>query len=274
MKKLLKTTWKEFKDDNAMTHAAALAFYALLSLIPFLSLVLLIVRIFMRGEAASNQILGFVEDFVGKNVADILGAMFERSESYGGRASSIMGIVVLLIGATVLVGHLQRGLNHMFDVEERQMATKEKVKTFFKTKGKLLLTVVAVAVAVIGLLIVSFALSYVVRTVGAPSWLFDLLHYAAAFAIVYFFITYLFMFVPDAKLTFKQIRGGSLVTTILFIVGQVAIGIYFRYSQTEQMYGFMASIILFVLWVYYSAMVLYFGAELTHVWAKDRGDKP
>jgi membrane protein len=271
MMNLLKNTWREFQDDDAITHAAALAFYALLSLIPFLSLVLLIVGLFLRGETAAAEILGFVQDFVGEDVANILATMFERSESYGGRATSIVGIVILLIGATVLVGHLQKGLNEIFDVQQRQMKTGARIKAFLKRKGKLLLTVVAVAVAVIGLLVVSFALSYMVRTIGAPSWLYSLLHYIAAFVIAYLFIACIFWFVPDAKLTFKQVRAGALVTTILFIVGQVAIGIYFQYARKEQMYGVMASLILFVLWIYYTAVVLYLGAELTHVLAKKHG---
>lgn len=268
MRDLLKNTWREFQDDNAMTHAAALAFYALLSLIPFLSLVLLIIGLFMRSEAAADQILAFVKDFVGRDVADILAAMFERSESYGGRATSITGIAVLLIGATVLVGHLQRGLNQIFDVQPRKMGAGEKIKAFFKRKGKLLLTVVAVAVAVIGLLVISFGLSYAVRSVGAPSWLYSLLHYIVAFTVAYLFIAFLFVFIPDTKLSFKQTRIGPLVTTILLIAGQVAMGVYFRYSNKEQMYGFMGSLILFVLWIYYSAVVLYLGAELTQVLAK------
>ncbi len=268
MRDLLKNTWREFQDDNAMTHAAALAFYALLSLIPFLSLVLLIIGLFMRSEAAADQILAFVKDFVGRDVADILAAMFERSESYGGRATSITGIAVLLIGATVLVGHLQRGLNQIFDVQPRKMGAGEKIKAFFKRKGKLLLTVVAVAVAVIGLLVISFGLSYAVRSVGAPSWLYSLLHYIVAFTVAYLFIAFLFVFIPDTKLSFKQTRIGALVTTILLIAGQVAMGVYFRYSNKEQMYGFMGSLILFVLWIYYSAVVLYLGAELTQVLAK------
>jgi membrane protein len=263
---VLKQTWKEFRDDDAMTHAAALAFYSLLSLIPFMSLVLVIVGLFMRSETAADQILGFVRNLVGRDVAGVLKAMFDRSESYGGHATSIVGILVLLLGATALVGHLQRGLNQMLDVGPSKPGGK--LKLFFKKKGKFLLTILAVAAAVIGLLALSFVLSYLVRTLGAPGWVYNLLHYAAAFGIGYLLISYLFAFVPDSMMPFREVRSGALITTVLLVAGQLAIGIYFRLSKKEQMYGYMASIILFVVWIYYSAVVLYFGAELTRVLAQ------
>ncbi|HEY2013925.1 MAG TPA: YihY/virulence factor BrkB family protein [Bryobacteraceae bacterium] len=272
-----KRTYKGFSDDDAMTLGAALAYYTVFSLAPLLLTVISIAGLIMGREAVQNQIQSQVQMLIGSGSAEQVKIMLTKAteSQSGGVLGTIVGIVVLILGATGTFGSLQDALNKVWHVKPDPRAGG--VKAFL---GKRVVSF-GMILGVAFLLLVSLALSAVLSAAGTwigrffPSWLSSSLLQVIGFVVSLVIISALFgaMFkiLPDAELHWREVWVGAVVTGLLFSFGKLAIGLYIGKSATASAYGAAGSFVVIVVWLYYASLIMLFGAEFTKTWALEHG---
>jgi membrane protein len=261
---------KDFFRDDAMTLAAALAFYAGLSLAPLLVL-LLWVSSFL-GEGTKDKVVDQLVSMVGPTAGKAIQDLIESAEATpnAGTIAGIIGIVTLALSATGVFGQLQRSLNLIWDVK----AEGGFLTTVLKRLVSLAM-VMGIWVLLLASMVLTAALSAVGQSVqhslpgGEVVWqvvgaVVPLVIFIPVFAL-------LFKFVPDVRIQWKDVWFGGAVTAVLFILGKVGLGIYLGRASTTSAYGAAGAFMAMLLWVYYTSLILFFGAEVTQAWAKMRG---
>lgn len=274
MLELLKQTFQEWRDDKVPVTAAALAYYTIFSLAPLLIIVIAILSLFFNQGQAQQQLLGQLQSLFGPDVAETIRTMIEQRESSGGNVlASIIGFVILLVGATGVFVQLQNALNQIWEVEPDPEAS-----------GILHLIRVRVLslgmVVVIGfLLLVSLVLSAVLANLngalnnalpGAEA-LWQVLNFVLSLGVISAVFALMFKFLPDAQVAWRDVWIGGAVTAVLFTVGKFLIGLYLGNSGVASSYGAAGSLVVLLLWVFYSAQIVLFGGEFTQVFAKRYG---
>ncbi len=264
--KMVMAAIKDFDADNASTLAAALAFYTTLSLAPLL-LILLFVMGFI-GPSAQEQLIQEVQNLMGTEAGSVIRVIIDNAhqQRQAGWLSGIIGIATLLFSATAVFGQLQMSMNRVWNVEVRPMRNIlwEWLKTRLLSLGM---------VAGIGfLLLVSLTVTTALHLVlGSGGWLWILLDNAISLAVYTIAFAMIFKVLPDVKIAWHDVSFGAALTALLFVVGKWAIGKYLGYSSIASAYGAAGSLVVLLLWVYYSSLIVLFGAELAQAYARARG---
>lgn len=272
----LKRTVNDFIDDECPSMAAAIAYYTTFSLPALLVLVVTVAGALydptdVRGEL-HQQITGLVGSDATEQLTVMLTNAAERAG--GGGWATLFGIVTLIIGATGAFVELQYALNKTWEVEPDP--EKGGVRGFLMKRLLSLGMIFGIAF----LLLVSLVVSAVISGLG--KWLegmlpelsvgyFWVMDVALSLALVTVLVGAIFKTLPDAKLSWKDVRIGAFATTVLFLGGKFAIGIYLGNSDIATVYGAAGSLAIVLTWIYYSAMILLLGAEFTQVWAQRHG---
>lgn len=276
MWKILKQTCRSFVDDRCQTMAAALAYYTAFSIPPLLVLLLVILGATMDPQEIQKAIEGQVQNMMGAAGADqIRSILLQANRPEGGLLPTVMGIAALAFGATGVFGELQSALNKTWKVAPDPK--KGGVRNFIVKRFFSFTFVIAIAF----LLLVSLALSAMISAFGdvvsrmfegglnkAVLFTLDLTLSFTIFTIV-FAITFKYM--PDAIIRWSDVLHGAVGTAALFLLGKFAIGFYLGRSNPGEAYGAAGSLAVLLVWLYYSSMILLFGAEFTRVWAEERG---
>ncbi|MES2522800.1 MAG: YihY/virulence factor BrkB family protein [Gemmatimonadota bacterium] len=277
MFKLIKQTFSNFLDDRAQTMAAALAYYTAFSLPPLLVLILLVLGAVMDPADLQGDIQRQLGTLMGVKGAEQVKGLLEQAQrpATGGVLPTIMGIFLLLFGATGVFGELQAALNSAWKVAPDPKSGGW--KNFVKKRLLSFTMVFAVAF----LLLVSLTLSAMISAFGnvvsnmmdgglnqTVMFVFDLTLSFIIFSIVFATI---FKFVPDAKIDWHDVRAGAMGTAVLFLIGKFLIGFYLGRSNPGEAYGAAGSLAILLVWLYYSSILLLLGAEFTKVWADARG---
>ncbi len=272
---LLKDTFKEWREDQATRFAAALAFYTMLSIAPLLFLVIGIAGLVFGQRAAEGRLVNELQGTVGPQAAQLLQtAISNVSETGTSTWATIAGVALLLVGATTVFGELQRDLNTVWDVKPiPSQGIWGLVRTRLLSVGMIL---------VIGfLLLVSLVLSAVMTSVGAfltdlvPGMqiLLQVLDLLLSVAVITLLFAAIFRFLPDVEISWHDVWVGALVTAALFSIGKHVIGLYLGQTTMASTFGAAGALVILLLWVYYSAQILFFGAEFTQVQARRRGSR-
>ncbi|ACK70378.1 ribonuclease BN [Gloeothece citriformis PCC 7424] len=274
--RLLKETFGEWQKDRAAQLAAALAYYTVFSLTPLLVITIAIAGSIVGETAARQEIIGrlqFVLNNTGTDVIETILNNVSQPEIKG--LASLISIIVLLIGASGVFAQLQDAFNQIWKVGDNQPqgGIKELVKK------RLLSFVMVFFIGV--LLLVSLILSAVLSALTNISYDFlprledfwRIVNYLLSFTIIAFLFAVLYKYVPDVPVAWKDVRVGSILSTLLFIIGKEILGIYLGRSSFSSAYGAAGSLIVLLAWIYYSAQILLFGAEFTQVYAKRYGSK-
>ncbi len=271
--RLLKETFNHWLDDNATRLAAAVAYYTLFSLAPLLVLVIAFAGLLFGEEAARGEIVGQFRDLVGATGAEVIESTIRNARRPGGTGilATFLGILVLLFGASNAFAQMQEALNLIWKVQPRPGSG---VRNFLR---KRLLTF-SMIVAIGFLLLVSLLLSAALAAAG--SFLFG--HFTSALllwrGLNFFFslivITLLFAMIlkilPDARIAWQDVWSGAAITALLFSFGKFLLGFYLGSGTFSSAYGAAGSLVIFLAWVYYSAQILFFGAEFTAARARHR----
>lgn len=272
---LLKATAVEWSRDQAPRLGAALAYYAIFSLAPLLIIAVSISGFVFGREAATGQIVGQIQGVVGRDTAMAIQTMIEKSNQPAANIlATLIGIVALLFGASGVFGELQQSLNHIWDIQPKPdrgvlAAMKDKFFSFSMVLGTgfllLVSLVISAVLAALGNVVMGLmpGLEVIAQVVN---FLISMVVITGLFALI-------FRYVPDAKIAWKDVWVGASVTALLFTIGQALIGVYIGYSSLSSTYGAAASLAVILLWVYYSAQILFFGAEFTQVYAKTYGSR-
>jgi membrane protein len=271
---LLKETCYEWYADRAPRLGAALAFYTLFSLAPLLMVVIAIAALGFGREIASTQLIQQIETFIGPEGARVIQSTIENtSRPRSGILATLIGLATMLFGTTVVFSELQDALNMIWKVASkprRSMATGlmwDRFLAFSMVLGMsvlLLLSIVANAVLNAMLAIFGSMLPRVVDWLQTVNFGFSLVIVTLLFVMVY-------KVLPDVEIAWEAVLVGAVVTGVLFMIGKFLIELYLRYSTTAVVYGAAGSLVILLMWIYYSAQIVYFGAEFTKVYAKYRG---
>ena len=273
---ILKETWEEFTSDECPRMAAAMAYYAVFSLPALLVIVVSIAALIAGRDQTVESLTGYFEDSLGREGAQQIATMLEQASKPGrGILASAIGFLVLLLGASGVMLELQTALNRAWGVtpDPKQPL----VRTFLVKR----LLSFGMLLGIVFLLLASLVISWILTAFGglinrlSPDWLSAEVLEAANLAVSFLVITLVFAallkFVPDARIGWRDVWIGAAVAAMLFVLGKFALSLYLSYSNVTSTYGAAGSLALILLWIYYSSMILFFGAELTQVVASHRG---
>lgn len=258
----------EFFEDRAMRLGAALAFYSVLSLGPIVLIVLVIASAVLGAEAANAEVSDQMVNLVGKEGAEALQAMVAAAHQQGSGLAAVVGVVTLLIGATGVFGQLQDALNTIWEVQPKPSRgvmgiVKERFLSFSMVLGIGFLLLVSMVISAI----LSGMAKFVTSVVPALNVTMGITNILVSFVVITLLFAMIFKFLPDVRIAWKDVWFGAITTSILFAVGKFAIGLYLGRGTIGSAYGAAGSLVVLLLWVYYSSLILFFGAELTQVYA-------
>jgi membrane protein len=275
MRKGLITFWqvvsKSFKswgDDNAAQLAAAIAYYTIFSLPPLLILALSITGYFFDKDLTQTQLIAQLGGVVGtKTAAFIATLLTNTTQSTTSPIASIIGVGVLLAGASGIYYQMRYALNRVWNVPKKAAqnllhTVKDQVVSF--------LIMLAIALVFLVILILSTVLSVIIGKVDGFTQnvvLLEVLNFFTLFITVTVLIAVVYRVIPDKEITWRDVWLGAAVTGLLFMLGKYAIGFYLTFSNSGSAYGAAGSLIVLLVWIFYSAQIFLLGAEFTHVYS-------
>ncbi len=274
---IFKQSFKEFMEDDCMTSAAALSYYTIFSLPAILMLLMLVVSSVMdpndvRGGLES-QLQGLMGPSAGSEARTILQ---ETERPGGGLIPTIIGIVALIFGATGAMGQLQAALNRAWDVAPDP--NQGGIKSFLSKRLFSLGMLLSIAFLLMVSLVISTMLSGVgdqlsgILPAGLSEGFLHIVNIVVSFVVISLLFAAMFKVLPDAKVAWRSALIGGVVTGLLFVLGKYPIGLYIGNSNPGEAYGAAGSLIVMLLWIYYSGLIVLFGAEFTETWAEQRGE--
>jgi len=272
---LFKQTFVEWNEDKVPRLGAALAFYTALSLAPLLVLALRVAAIFFGDDAARGEIEHQMQSMIGEHGAESVQAMLESAnQPETGLMATIFSLVTLLFGASGVFGQLQDSLNTIWEVTPKAGRglwglLQDRFLSIAMVMGVAFLMVVSLLVSA-GLAFVGSYASQLLENsqivLRGFNLLLSLLIFTGLFGLM-------FKYLPHAKISWKDVWYGAAMTAVLFTIGKFVIGLYLGHSSFANSYGVAGSLIVLLVWVYYSAQILFFGAEFTQVYANRYGKK-
>lgn len=270
---LFKQTVTEFIQDKAPRLGAALAYYTIFSLAPLLLIVIAIAGLAFGHDAAQGKIFAELRGLLGPTSAAAMQEMVKNAaKPKSGTVATIIGIATLLLGASGVVGQLQDALNTIWDVKPKEGrgvmgVIKDRFLSFAMVCGLgfllLVSLVIDTAIGAMG----KFAGSHLPG--GEALW--HLVELGFSFCVITVLMAGIFRILPDLKIEWRDVWLGAALTSLLFVIGKFALGIYFAKSAVGSSFGAAGSLVIVLLWVYYSAQILLFGAEFTQVYARAHG---
>ena len=275
---LFQATIAAWNKDRAAALAAGLAYYAIFSLAPALIIIIAIAGLVFEQGAVQQQIVEQVEATLGEEAAGVVVTMIENLREQQQRSSviaTVVGVVTVVFGAIGVFAHLQSSLNHIWGIEPAAQSGLRSV-LFFVRRSALSFAVVAAA----GFLLVLFVIINNVLTVlrgfleGVAPEVGSVLPSTSLF-VTFVALTVSFAVVlrvlPDVNVRWRDVLPGAVLTAVFFLIGQFFIGLYLGSSSVGSIYGAAGSIIVLLVWVYYSAQIFMLGAEFTKVYTRTYG---
>lgn len=265
---------KDWMDDKAPRLAAALSYYTAFSLPPLLVALVGIAGVVFGADAVSRRIVSQISGLIGPESAQLLGdAISEARRTTGTGWAVAIGLIVLLFGASGVFGQLQEALNTIWEVQPKPG------KGLWGLIQKRLLSFAAVLGAGFLLLVslaVSAGIGALVELAGNIEWLtpfLGVLDLIVSLMVITVLFASIFMYLPDVHIKWRDVWVGALITAGLFVVGKFAIGLYLGTSDVGSAYGVAGSLIIILVWIYYSSLIVFFGAEFTQVWSNRKKGK-
>lgn len=276
-------TFKEFSEDDCPQMAAALAYYTVFSLPPLLVLIMVVAGFFVTPEDVMNWLRGQITDADTVGQVETMLRTAQEKVTGGLSLTLILSILGLLFSATGAFGQFQKALNRAWEVEpdpERKGAGK-----VLQILTKRLLSL-GMIIVVAFLLVVALAVSSVIATFssdiasvlmryGTPPFLANVLPFATdpliSIAILWLLFGAMFMVLPDARVAWRHVSVGALITAVLFVLGKIALGLYISQSNPGDAFGTAGALAIILVFIYYASMIVLLGAEFTQVWARSRG---
>jgi len=272
--KILKDTFQGFMDDDVPRLSASLAYATLFSIIPFLSLLITIGTFFHTDLA--NQLYIQLQPVVGTDVVEQLKSVIESAKQTDSSTfATIVSLGVSIFGATAIFAEIQGSLNTIWGI--KAIPKKSWLKYI---KNRLLSFSIILVFAFI--LLITFSITNIIESLSqrfmynypdVAGWVVRIVGMVINIGVTAFIFTLIFKILPDAKIKSKDVLVGALVTTFLFLVGQWGISLYIGIANVGTVYGAAAFMAILITWIYYSAIIIYIGAEFTEAWANEMGGR-
>jgi membrane protein len=276
---ILKLAYQGWKEDRASRLSAALAYYTIFSLAPLLVIVIAITGLIWKADVVRTQLLGQIQSLVGVEgalfVADLITNTGNPAQDI---VATLIGIITLLFGALGVFNELHNSLNIIWEVKE------EKPKGFLQTIKKVIVYRLLSFTMILGIgflllvsLVISAGLSATQETIGnaipLSEFILQIVNTVISIGVITILFALMYKFLPDAKIAWRDVWMGAFVTAVFFSLGKTAIGLYLGNSAVASSFGAAGSLALLLVWIYYSAQILFFGAEFTQVYANTYGSK-
>lgn len=271
---LIKRTAKEWGKDDPFRQSAVVAYYSIFSLPALLIIIIWIAGAVFGEKAVQGQISEQVGEMLGKDTGETVETMISNAQQQNTSViMKIVGIATLLFGATTVFFQLQKSLNHVWNVEQRPDANwKKLVADRIASLG---------LIVVIGfLLLISLVSSALITSLSDwiksnfteyVIYIAEAVNLALSLGIATLLFAVMYKVLPDVEIKWTMVWKGAFVTAVLFVIGKFLLGLYFGMASPGSTYGAAGSVILILLWVNYTCLILFFGAEFTQVYAKRKG---
>lgn len=273
---LVKETFQDWSEDKAPRLAAALSYYTIFALAPLLVLIIAITGFVIgNNDAIRSQLLTQVQGLVGQQGAQAVDTLITNaSKPRSGIIATVLGIITLVLGATGVFGQLQDALNTIWEVEPKKgggilRMIKDRFLSFTMVLGTAFLLLVSLVISTA----LSFINHYFSTLFGGLAIIAQITNFVISLGVVTLIFGLIFKVLPDVKIAWRDVWIGALVTALLFSIGRALISLYLGSTSASSAYGAAGSLVILLLWVYYSAQILFMGAEFTQVYARRSGSR-
>jgi len=273
--RLFAETVRSWREDKAPRLGASLAYYTIFSIPPLLILLIGIASIAFGRDAVEGRIVGTIQGLIGAGGAAAIQDMLRNAHASGhGPIATVIGVVTLLLGASGVVSNLKDSLNTIWEIEPKPgRGIAAFVKKYFFS--------MSLALAAGFLLLASLAVSaglaalgdYLGRVLPGGTALWGTVNVLLSIVVIGLLFAVLFKFLPDARVAWRDVLLGGFFTSVLFTVGEALIGLYLGRTNVGSAFGAAGSLVVVLVWVYYSSMILFFGAEFTQAYARLYGSR-
>ncbi|HEY0160956.1 MAG TPA: YhjD/YihY/BrkB family envelope integrity protein [Thermoanaerobaculia bacterium] len=269
---LFKETFKEFSEDKVPRLGAALAYYTIFSIGPLLLIAIAMAGIFLGQEAAQGRISAELGKLLGPKMAEALEQMIQAAaKPKSGTIATIVGVLTLMLGASGVFGQLKDALNTIWNVEPKPSAG---IKGFIMERFLSMAMVLGIGFLLLITLVFDAAISamgpVLERLIGGEA-IAHLIQLALSFVVATVLFACIFRLLPDLKIAWHDVWFGAVFTSILFVLGKWGLGVYLGKAAVGSAYGAAGSLVILLVWVYWSAQILFLGAEFTQVYARTFG---
>ncbi len=262
---LLKRSFAGWSDDGAASMGAALAFYTLLSMAPLIVLVIAMAGIIIGADEAQRLMMAQLSGLVGEGGAAAIGSLLDAAGKRGdGLIATLVSMVTLLLGATTVFAELKTDLDRIWKVKARKSRG---IWDFISTRVLSFGLVVAIGFLLLVSLVVTAALSFVGSFLGGGEILLYVLEFAGSMVVMTGLFATTYKVLPSERIAWRDVWVGAAVTALLFWIGKLLIGLYLGRSATASSFGAAGTLVVTIVWVYYSAQIFFLGAEFTRHYA-------
>jgi membrane protein len=270
---LFKQTFTEFGEDKAPRLGAALAYYTIFSLAPLLMIAIAIAGLVLGKEAVQGNVAKQLTGVFGKETADALNEMIKHAaKPKSGAIATIIGVITLLLGAAGVFGQLKDALNTIWDVEEKKSGG---VMGMIKARFLSMAMVCGSGFLLLVSLLIDTAITAISNrlTSGSTTAIVQALQLLVSFGVITVVFAAIFRFLPDlpTRVPWKDVWFGAAFTSFLFVIGKFGLGVYIAKAAPGSSFGAAGALVVLLIWIYWSAQILFFGAEFTQVYARSHG---
>ena len=262
---ILKAAAVDFSNDDAMTLGAGLAFYAALSMAPLLLIALAVTS--LLGPNIQQQVVQQIQNVAGEQSGSVIQQIVARGgqQRSAGWVSALVGFVVLLFSASGAFVQMQHSLNRIWNVQAKSGG----VWAWLRKRVLSLLLILSIGLIVLVSLGISAAINMVFA--GTSGYLWQIVNAVGMLIIYTLLFAVIYKVLPDVQIAWKDVWWGAIVTGLLFEIGRYLIGLYLGRSSVGSPYGAAGSLVALLVWIYYAALIFFFGAELTQAYAGFHG---
>ncbi len=269
----VKETGSDFWEDNALSRGAAISFYTILSLGPLLVLCIAVAGFAFGQDAAQGAIVGQLRGMMGQQSAELIQSMIASAGKHGGGFwATLLGVGTLLITATSVFGELQAALNYIWKAEPQAG-----LGAVIKARAAGLGLVASLGFLLLISLVVSAVLQslsgYVIGIMPEAKTAFEIANVVISFFIISALFAAIYKILPDRRIDWRDVIVGAVVTASLSTIGKIAIAWYIATFSVANSYGAAGTLIVVLIWIYYSCEIFLLGAEFTKVWAAHHGSR-
>jgi membrane protein len=273
---LFTSTFSEFMENNSLRLAAALSYNTIFSLPPLLIIILVAAGAFFGQEAMSGELYEQSKSALGADAAKEIQTMinsFNKMDKSG--IAAVIGIGTLIFAATTFFITLQESLNTIWNIKPKpKNGILQMVKARFLSFGLILSVALLMLVSFVISAALSFFSDYLKQTIpGIGIYLIWFLNFVVSTGVITVLFALIFKYLPDAIIRWKDVWAGAFLTAFLFVIGKFLIGLYISKSDVGSAYGAAGSLIVILVWIYYSSLIVFFGAEFTQEYTKRFGHK-
>lgn len=274
----VKDAYTVWSDAKAPTLGAALSYYTAFSIAPFLMIALAVAGMIFGAEAAGDQIAGEINHVVGDTAAVAIQDMLKSAEDNprSGTLATILGFALLIFSASGVFAELQNALNTIWHVRPNPSAgfmasIRRRFLSFSMVLGTCFILLVSLVVTAA---LEALAKFWTPTALPGGVYLWLAINHAVSLGVITLLFAMIYKYLPDVRIAWREVWVGALTTAVLFVVGKFLIGLYLGRSGVASSYGAAGSLVLLLLWVYYSAQIFLFGASLTYVYARRSRGEP